>query len=383
MFKYSSINSYSLQNLFKSQIYFNNPLNFNDPFDTFHPATIGELSNEKFAALICEFYDGKFEEKIILEIINKTISKEDFIKFCDEHILYFLKFNKNHKLPKHRSKADYLNTISNEFENGEYQVSPEIEEVFNFIKSRLHKAIAESLNKIRIDSFSKVGVCCFSKNKENLLMWSHYADSHRGICLEFDDKLEPFSKNFEVIYKSDIPNLNSDLLFNENDQLESFRKLLSYKSEDWKHEEELRVLHQEKNKIFRYPQYALKAIYFGIRTNPTDKEMICSLVKSQTPEVRFFQMERLKSQFAIKPREFFYSTPVEVQSKLLTEIYNLFQNKKFEISQLQEKVKVHIETKNLKNHLNEMVRKGILNRSKEKYSVADNVLVTATHMTHS
>src|SRR6516165_6791682 len=27
---------------------------------------------------------------------------------------------------------------------------------------------------------------CFSKSWNNILMWSHYADKHRGICLGFD-----------------------------------------------------------------------------------------------------------------------------------------------------------------------------------------------------
>ncbi len=30
------------------------------------------------------------------------------------------------------------------------------------------------------------GICCFTKNATSNLMWSHYADSHRGVCLEFD-----------------------------------------------------------------------------------------------------------------------------------------------------------------------------------------------------
>jgi Protein of unknown function (DUF2971) len=33
---------------------------------------------------------------------------------------------------------------------------------------------------------SKHGLLCFSKVWSNALMWSHYADRHRGICLGFD-----------------------------------------------------------------------------------------------------------------------------------------------------------------------------------------------------
>ena len=66
MFKYSSINSYSIRNLHNNQIFFNSPLNFNDPFDTFHQATINDLSNEKFIELYCRSTKRKFNKIIFL-----------------------------------------------------------------------------------------------------------------------------------------------------------------------------------------------------------------------------------------------------------------------------------------------------------------------------
>jgi len=369
MYKYSPINSYSLQNLFKSQIYFNNPLNFNDPFDTFHPATIGNLTNEMFVSLLSKFYNDKFDKKVVLDILKRKVTKQVFYNFCEEHIDYLFQFDKDHQISKYRSKDNFLKEISESQEEKEHNFTTEVEEIFSFIKERLQNTVNQSIIKARKDIFSKVGVCCFSKNMDNLLMWSYYADSHKGICLEFDPNLEPFSKYFEVIYKSEIPEIDSDLLFKKNHEFQSFKKLLSYKSEDWKHEEELRLLHQEKNRIFKYPRYGLKAIYFGIKTDSTDIEMVCSLVKAQHPNVRFFKMTRLESHFAIEPNEFFYSTPVEVQSKLLMEIETSFGKKSFELHELHDKIKIHIEKENLKNHLNELVRNGILENVDSKYKL--------------
>lgn len=36
---------------------------------------------------------------------------------------------------------------------------------------------------------SQYGITCFSKDNDNIVMWSNYADKHRGICLEFNDNL--------------------------------------------------------------------------------------------------------------------------------------------------------------------------------------------------
>lgn len=33
---------------------------------------------------------------------------------------------------------------------------------------------------------SKHGITCFTKKNDNILMWSHYADSHKGICIGFE-----------------------------------------------------------------------------------------------------------------------------------------------------------------------------------------------------
>lgn len=44
--------------------------------------------------------------------------------------------------------------------------------------------------KILNDSIKNImarnGVCCFAGNESNLLMWSHYSNSRKGVCLKFD-----------------------------------------------------------------------------------------------------------------------------------------------------------------------------------------------------
>ncbi|WP_282787045.1 hypothetical protein [Flavobacterium croceum] len=92
----------------------------------------------------------------------------------------------------------------------------------------------------------------------------------QGMCLEFDPKCEPFSKAFNVEYELNIPELNSDLLFEREENSEFIQKLLSFKSIDWKDEEEMRILHQENDKSYYYPIQSLKAIYFGLKTNLSD-----------------------------------------------------------------------------------------------------------------
>ena len=49
----------------------------------------------------------------------------------------------------------------------------------------------ESMNDSLQKNKDKLKICCFSEVDDNILMWSHYADSHKGLCLEFDTKKIP------------------------------------------------------------------------------------------------------------------------------------------------------------------------------------------------
>ena len=368
MFKYTSINSYSLRNLQNGRIYFNSPLNFNDPFDTFHPVKIAEISNAKFVELYCKSSKRKFNKKHLIRILDKTISKQDFYDFCQEHIGYIFDFDKSSENQLFQSKTDFLNQLKN-VQKTKNDFLKNIGSFFIAIKSELQKTILETLYNIRLEKFAKIGVCCFSKSNDNLLMWSYYADSHHGICLEFDSRYEPFSKAFNVEYKSEIPDVNSDLLFEEEDNAESIKKLLSFKSIDWKHEEEMRIFHHESNKSYFYPIRSLKAVYFGLKTNPSDIEMICSIIKSKNPDVMFYLMKKLDKTFGIFAEQFHYNTVIEIQSNLILIVSNLFGSHEFSQEELASKVRVEISEIQLKAHLEDLKNKNILIKHKEKYKL--------------
>ena len=106
------------------------------------------------------------------------------------------------------------------------------------------------------------GALSLTRSPENKLMWSHYADEHRGAVIEIDApkaKFNCLSKNFipafagSVIYSS-IPQMNryhSDFStiikvgkshdFHV-DHLEKLQRLFLSKPLDWAYEEEVRVV---------------------------------------------------------------------------------------------------------------------------------------------
>lgn len=45
--------------------------------------------------------------------------------------------------------------------------------------------VREIESKMELHINEELGICCFSKKPDNLLMWAHYASLHTGVCFEF------------------------------------------------------------------------------------------------------------------------------------------------------------------------------------------------------
>ena len=90
------------------------------------------------------------------------------------------------------------------------------------------------------------GLLCFSKTWQEPLLWSHYADKHKGIALGF----EVYGLNiFDVVYdpnpiRKQI-NLTNDIKTNKN----LFLELTQIKYKKWEYEQESRILLKLENCI--------------------------------------------------------------------------------------------------------------------------------------
>lgn len=83
------------------------------------------------------------------------------------------------------------------------------------------------------------GLLCFSRKWHSPVMWAHYGDRHRGICLGVD---VPFKLLRKVDYSADMFNIalrESDSGQDLNE--DSMQKLLFTKFEDWAYEDEYRI----------------------------------------------------------------------------------------------------------------------------------------------
>lgn len=139
---------------------------------------------------------------------------------------------------------------------------------------------------------SMYGIFCTSQIFDSILMWSHYSNSHKGLCLRINcEKFKSFIETEcindgnvivwdKVEYSEKYPILNPFEIKNDYDYN---IKPLIIKSSAWEYEEEVRfILFDFVNKIFVLPEGVIDAVYLGwkIPAEWMDEVIsICSLKK--------------------------------------------------------------------------------------------------------
>lgn len=122
----------------------------------------------------------------------------------------------------------------------------------------------------------------------NPLMWAHYADSHKGICIKygFPDNITQFgaaSDSQYVSYFKDVIYGNKRL--NIKSKHINFIDAFWYKSNVWKYENEIRLLYfnpYNNDTFVTIPGLnAIESIYFGVQCSEKDKETIMNILKDR------------------------------------------------------------------------------------------------------
>lgn len=145
----------------------------------------------------------------------------------------------------------------------------------------------------------RFGVLSLTPHPDNYLMWSHYSDSHKGFCVEFDTRklVESAGGHFEkVLYGDEIPYFSINDTFPED----LLTKLLFYKSELWKYEDEYRITRiHNPNLTFKFDPACLTGVYFGCKMPYEQIEEIIMILKSKYPWATFHQYELDKTHFKL------------------------------------------------------------------------------------
>ena len=174
---------------------------------------------------------------------------------------------------------------------------------FGLSKLDEHKAFAE--NWLWDETNKDVCVLSLSELNDNLLMWSHYSDSHTGICLELT--FQTSEKLHEVQYSDVRPEIFfADVRQQDRDDQrysDAVIATLTTKMSDWVYEKEWRCIDFGGPGERSMPDRMLSGIVFGCRTSDTDRQMVRDWVKSTGQSVTFSQAVQREGAFALDIEE--------------------------------------------------------------------------------
>lgn len=201
--------------------------------------------------------------------------------------------------------GEYLN-LSSPTEFNDIFDSPILEFMNN--GGEIQRLIREAyIGGVRIACFVKNNKLPYSKNFDgevirnenknqtekaeflNELMWAHYADSHKGICIKYNFPLDITASDHDkkgyVSFMRDVE-YTSDLEKYSNQDKISTRDAFFTKSLSWKYENELRLLyynHSDCETFISLPiPNCVEAVYFGVKCPEKEKQTIRNILKGRT-----------------------------------------------------------------------------------------------------
>jgi hypothetical protein len=141
------------------------------------------------------------------------------------------------------------------------------------------------------------GVLSFSAVCDSTLMWSHYADNHKGVCLKFSLEKWPEMRMalYPVAYSVKRLLINLDAQSFKQGQL--VQTVALTKDQGWCYEQEWRVLGKAPGD-FLFPLGALVGIVFGCRTSESEKARLTRAVTDRT-HVALYQAAMKKEEFGL------------------------------------------------------------------------------------
>ena len=147
------------------------------------------------------------------------------------------------------------------------------------------------------ENIKNVGIYSLSQTYNHELLWAHYANSHKGYCVEYElDLLLDNTKfrngyHFPILYKKTPPLYDNGHINNIEVMV---KEIVGVKSECWKYEEEYRIT-TDLSGPHIYDYKALKSIYFGLRMSDLQKRRIMSCLKGRG--VKYYQMQQISKTY--------------------------------------------------------------------------------------
>ncbi|WP_072569707.1 DUF2971 domain-containing protein [Enterobacter sp. SA187] len=209
--------------------------------------------------------------------------------------------------------------------------------------SGFHEMILSNIEDVRKswdEYIENYRVLCLAKEKDNILMWSHYAVNHSGTVVGFDTSAEKFTSEARPV---SYPNKNNTLdeqmkvhlaevfkyIINHKDGIDAafsegnaflnhpnkslllakyvINKLSPFfyvKKTIWEYENEFRFIRQKRNPDSEWLKFDISSVSdvtFGIKTSASEKEQVIALLKEYKATPSVYQAVKKNAEMVFAP----------------------------------------------------------------------------------
>lgn len=164
LYRYRKPNQFSLNELERDSVYYCTPEQQNDPFDSLLSVSMPNISKE--------IYRRQLPDLIKNPDIGGSLSSEKIGESMQSDN------------PFDSLIHAYTETLSNEKRS-------EMEKLHQVLRDFRERQNNELMDQIITLPRKTVRICCFTTDNQSELMWAHYADAHKGVCIAYDTDTIP------------------------------------------------------------------------------------------------------------------------------------------------------------------------------------------------
>lgn len=273
------------------------PLDYNDPFDGLYIVSEKERENAYKLFLNYQIFKDLYDQFVLKK------RKPNRFKFYGRLLTKEIQL-----IAKEVKETSYYSTQKSIAKYNKFATK---------ILGKTYKDIRSDFNKMvddLIDTFrGKALVSCFAQTNKSLLLWSHYGQSHKGACFEFEVDEREFRK---IQYSEEIPVLqlskamsiyfgnefNGKKVDTKDESLMFVLEPLLTKSSDWLYENEVRCIFsidQADGRIVKDPSGRLllkmppiRRVYIGCRADKDFKDEIMEEAQKKNIPVTVFKQSK-------------------------------------------------------------------------------------------
>jgi hypothetical protein len=277
LYKYKNFDQQTLELLIADRLYFADPTTFNDPLDT-RPSVNSDMNTADL-------------ESVLRRLVEQRIHAE--MSAAARSIRY-----KGPKTVDHirRLSEQHAERLIREIAYDATNTEFELDESHTYLLTHyLEDELLKRYDK-GIVSLSEVVTCP--------LMWSHYGDQHKGICIGYS---VPAARTIELwpveyggsrlVNASDVQKmLNGEI--DARDRVD--RAVLFRKAEPWRYESEWRLIGQ---RGAQSSCMELEEVVFGVRCGRTLSYTVVKALEGRTRAIKYYEMREVAGTFELEKCE--------------------------------------------------------------------------------